>query len=363
MNGLKKYFFLFLSVLLISSCKSGTSSKPGSLSVTTITPLSTPTPQIEQLNNAEQLTFIGDNHHGQISEDNTKILFASRLRVPHKEFQVYELNLTSNREDRLSFNDGTANKPIYGNTKNVVYFASNTDENKELTKKDNTTQSITPPFSFYDPSHSLNHFEIYLLDLNDRKNIPERLTEHLGYDNEPQAIDNNQIAYIQQDEKEFHLQKWVPKNKKTQIIFQQEEPIWSPKWNKNRKEWVWISWTTDPPVKTFVFSFKEKSKQPDKLNLPDGLYHDVAFSSNDQQLLLSAQLNNKTDFDIYFYDFKENCLRPIVSAVGDDIEPTINKKNSFIVFSHRSSANNGTHFQLYKKNLSQDQEPCIESAK
>lgn len=361
MNKCKKYFLLFLVTTIFANCKSGTSAKPGVESATLVTPISTPAPQVEQLKNTDQLTFTGDNHYAQISEDNTKVLYASRLRTPHREFQIYEISLAINKEDRLTFNDGTAIKPVYGNDKAQVYFASSTDESKELNKKTEAVNLFTPPFAFYDPSNFFNGLEIYFLSLEDRKNIPERLTDHQGYDNDPQQIDNNQLSWIQYEQQNFKLQKWIVKNKKTQTLFQQTEPIWSPSWNNHLKEWVWISWTLNT-VQTFVYKFKDNSTKPELLTLPEGLYHDVSWAANERQLILSARLQNKADFDIYIYDFQEKCLKPIISSSGDDIEPTINKKNSFIVFSHRSSANNGNHFQLYKKSLSQAQEPCISAA-
>jgi Tol biopolymer transport system component len=210
------------------------------------------------------------------------------------------------------------------------------------------------------------NLEIYSLTLTDKKSIPSRLTEHPGYDANPQPLKNKDFFWIQKNENDFKLLKWISKTKKTVEIIKQAQPIWKATWNNSLMTWAWISWGEESPRKTKIYTLNgdlknttEKSEKPKVLSLPDGIYHDVSWIPHENRLLLSAQLKGSKDFDIYLFDLKEQCLRPLVLNPGDDIEPSINSRNSFVVYSHKPSEINGNHFQLYKKNLNLNQEPCI----
>lgn len=357
-----KFICLLCFFHFLVSCKSANNVKTNVESVIVVTPVSSPLPQLEKITDAEQLTFTGDNRYSSIADDNTKILFASRLRTQHKEFQIYELNLTQGKEDRLTFNDGSTIDPIYADGKSQIYFASSTDEVKELHIKLKLQNNFTLPFSFYDPANTNMNLELYSLSLTDKKNIPTRLTEHSGYDANPQHLDIGDYAWVQKNQQDFKLFKFTVKNKKAIEIFQQPEPIWKANWNHSLFLWTWISWSLDGKTAfTKVFILKDKSSKPEPLPLPEGIYHDATWVPNENRLIISAQLKNTKDFDIYQFDIQEQCLRTWINNPGDDIEPTINKKNSFLIFSHRPPGNNGSHFQLYKKNLNLPQGPCINS--
>jgi hypothetical protein len=358
-----KIFLVLISFYLFLGCKSGNTVKPNPDATLVVTPLSSPTPQVENLVDTEQLTFTGDNRFASVSDDNTKILFASRLRSQHREFQIYELSLIQNKEDRLTFNDGSSIEPIYADSKSRIYFASSTDEVKEFQSKADALNNFLLPFNFYDPSSTNMKLEIYSLNLTDKKNIPYRLTEQAGYDSNPQYLNQDDHAWVQKDQKNFNLTKWSAKNKKTIEIHHQPDPIWKVSWNNSLLQWVWISWKSEnPSLGTQVYIYKEKSKTPEALVLPEGIYHDVSWLPNENRIILSAQLKNSKDFDIYLFDLQEQCLKPLIANPGDDIEPSINKKSSFVVFSHRPPiTNNGNLFQLYKKSLSIIQEPCIKA--
>jgi hypothetical protein len=351
--------FLFLT-FFFTGCKSATTVKTNVDSIIVVTPVSSPLPLLEKLTDAEQLTFTGDNRFSSIADDNTKILFASRSRTQHKEFQIYELNLTQGKEDRLTFNEGSTIDPIYADGKSQIYFASSTDEVKELHLKLKLQNIFSLPFSFYDPANM--NLELYSLSLTDKKNIPTRLTEHSGYDANPQQLDIGDYAWVQKNQRDFKLFKFTAKNKKAIEIFQQPDPIWKASWNHSLSQWIWISWSLDGKTQfTKVFVLKDKSPKPELLPLPEGIYHDATWIPNENRLIISAQLKNTKDFDIYQFDLQEQCLRALITNPGDDIEPTINKKNSFLVFSHKPPGDNGNHFQLYKKNLNPPQEPCIKA--
>lgn len=361
---LTKFFIYLLSIPLFTSCTGGSTIKANIDSTAIITPTTSPLPLVEKLTDMEQLTFTGDNRFASISDDNTKIVFASRLRIQHKKFQIYQLSLTQNQEERLTFNDGSAIDPIYADSKLKIYFASSTDEIKDFQDSSTILNYFDIPFTIYDSANRTMNLEIYSLSLADKTNIPLRLTEHPGYDANPQQMSDGSYLWVQKHKKDFLLFKSKVKSKKEIELFKQTDPIWKASWNNSLSLWAWISWSIDNPIQeTKIFTFKENSKKPESLLLPEGIYHDVSWVADQSLLMFSVKLKNSKDFDIYLYDLSKQCLTPLVLNPGDDIEPTINKKNSFLVFSHRPPTNNGNYFQLYKKNLTSVQETCIKPLK
>lgn len=156
---------LSLTVLgfFISNC-SGPSKQNSSNEMTLSSPKTT--------SMGKRLTTHGSNSQAFFHSSGTRFLFVSSNRNSHSEKQVYEYDINSQKERRVTFNDGIAQWPSYLRDTEVVY-SSNTDAIKEY-----------PP-RLYKELHEKNWapFDIYSSDLfgNDLK----RWTDSLEADTHP----------------------------------------------------------------------------------------------------------------------------------------------------------------------------------
>lgn len=134
------------------------------------------TPKITSL--GERLTTQGSNSQVFFHPSGARFVFVSSNRNSHTEKQVYEYDFKSQKERRVTFNDGIAQWPSYLQDSQVVY-SSNTDALKEY-----------PP-RLYRDLHEKNWapFDIYSSDLFG--NGIKRWTEALEADTHPTPWKDN----------------------------------------------------------------------------------------------------------------------------------------------------------------------------
>lgn len=122
----------------------------------------------------KQITFQGINSSPCFTEDGVKFLYVSQQRPSHQQTQVYEFDLSSTKEKRLTYQDGLISNPL-SIGKDILAYSSTTDEIKErpLRLKENMLAKETSQ-SKQIPS------EIYMSD-RFGENIT-RITSHPGLD-------------------------------------------------------------------------------------------------------------------------------------------------------------------------------------
>jgi Tol biopolymer transport system component len=117
------------------------------------------------------------------SPDGFRVLFLSRNRPGHKNAQIYELNLKTRIERRISYHDGDDSSPSYHPDGTRVLYASETDELKEDAQIRKGLFTRFPPSGrFTRPLPTLSPTELYLAK-PDGSEI-KRLTSSQGYDGE-----------------------------------------------------------------------------------------------------------------------------------------------------------------------------------
>lgn len=77
------------------------------------------------------VTKVGLNEKPAFSRDGRRLLFVSRERSLHKHRQLYELNLTTQDEKRLTFQDGDVFEGVYNMEDGSIFYTSTTDAIKE----------------------------------------------------------------------------------------------------------------------------------------------------------------------------------------------------------------------------------------
>ena len=79
----------------------------------------------------ELLTLKGQNKQARFSPEGRFILYISKDRENHKHSQVYEMDLDSREERRVTFQDGDNRDPSYHPKGQQIIYSSSTDELKE----------------------------------------------------------------------------------------------------------------------------------------------------------------------------------------------------------------------------------------
>src|SRR5437762_1512294 len=74
------------------------------------------------------LTSTGSNYEAAFSPDGQRIIFVSSDRKQHRYGQIYELDLKSRRERRITFQGSQAHWPQYTAKGDSILYASSTDE-------------------------------------------------------------------------------------------------------------------------------------------------------------------------------------------------------------------------------------------
>lgn len=131
------------------------------------------------------VTQVGQNESAVFSTGGDKILFISRDRLSHKQRQLYELDLTSKTERRLTFQDGEVLEAVYSPYDASIFYTSTTDEIKER-----------PQLFFPDTKTQLWPLtELYHIRGDDE--LHERWTNSSGFDGFPfVGLDPNRVPTI-----------------------------------------------------------------------------------------------------------------------------------------------------------------------
>lgn len=124
-----------------------------------------PEPQWEKA-----LTRQGKNESPRFSPDGKRMLFVSRERSEHKHRQLYEMDLTTKSEKRITYQDGDVYEGSISPDGQFVFYTSTTDEIKER------------PILFYPElkSEPFPTTEIYRIKPDD--DLHERWSQHPGFD-------------------------------------------------------------------------------------------------------------------------------------------------------------------------------------
>lgn len=321
---------------------------------------------------AKQITFVGINSKGRFSPTGQKISFVSQNRPSHLNSQIYELDLQKNTENRLTYNDGDSDDPVYSEDGIRLLFASTTDEIKDEknylqrmkknflrdTQDDPEKNGTLIPESTAEKAQATKLFppmEVYEFQLNTR--TITRLTEHEGFDGEPTfGSKKGHVVVVSVEDGHPAMYSIIKRNRK-----KISSSDWSdeyPRYSVQQKAWVWQRQKTDPnpnpetDIETLYIADSNFESAAPLLKNPKGEVH-PAWNQKLNEVIFSSKRNSEF-YNLYAYNRDQNCLRRLTNSEANHDFPDVSPDGEWLSFSSEISGKN----QIYLMSYPSDQ-PCL----
>lgn len=325
--------FLILSASIFSGCTT--------LSITK----NLLTPDFLLSKGSKQVTFLGDNERPHFSKDGNRLIYSSRNRGNQKNAQIFEMDLSQNKERRVTFSDGDAFDPTFMNETDILY-ASTTDEIKES------------PFLNKNPDKDFPPSELYTSDRFGADIV--RLSQQPGYDAEPIYVQNPVKPYIVFTSRRGDLTGIYRMDLKHVLV-----SLISAEKGKDRR-----SPAVSPDGKDIAYIEKDlssgdlslqlmnfKTKKATVLKTGEGLYRDLSFAPRSpQRLFYSVLRKGEKQYQLEVYNLETKCTQVVFKGADSLFYPTVsNETQERLAFSRMFQE----HKQIYIVNLPPDLGPCI----
>lgn len=328
---------IIVGALFLTSCQ--TTSVPKSYDLKA--------PQNYVLPTADQITNSGESYNGRFSEDGKKVLYISRKRLKHDKAQVYELDLQTKKDQRMTYDDGEITDAEYA-AHQKFYYASTTDEIKE-----------TPRF-LKSPSDALPETEIYLSSRGGNDIL--RLTNSEGFDGEMSvSASGSKLIFVTVRNKLKRLFNLNSNSKTVSSVFSNlsehiddESPAFSP----DGKQIVWVRTDKSKLGQSEIWISDNNLKNPHVLvSAPSKIYANPSWHPNKNDILFAADAapespadltatSKPQNIEIYAIRKDGSCLRRITFNTADDRMPRVSPDGSQLLF----TSNRAGVLQLYLMN-------------
>lgn len=266
-------------------------------------------PPVSKDGKVEILVEEGESSQAVFSPKGDRLLFVSKKRVGHSQDQVYEKDLATGTERRLTYQNGSTFRPQYHPKENWIIYSSSTDELKEnppLLRPTPEKAAPKVPYPYLEPMevyiHSLKEFDIM------------RLTEHPGFDGEAKfSPDGSTVIFTRMNgprsevvsfnrvQRSAHIHKNLGDNP-TEFVS-----------TADGKAHAWIDWD-EGFTKSRLRVQKGTAEARDLVALSEVPKSDLIFSP-DGKWLLWAQKDND-GYDLWGADLETLCVRRL-SAKGE----------------------------------------------
>lgn len=342
MKNLKFLFYAFLPLFAANLPACQSSPKDGKKSVTNDYFLEA---------GFQQVTFMGDNEAPSFSMDGRKLIFISRARGSHKGAQVYENDLASNRERRITFNDGNDNFARYLSDQEIIY-SSTTDEIKESVYLSKGGDKDFPPYEIY-------RSDVYGGDI-------QRLTNFPGYDAEAVVASSRvpTLYFASLRGGIMGIYRWQFTGKNMPVSFVSVEkgklkrfPAISPE--SDRLAWVEKDLTTQK-ITLQLLNLKKKKALPETIKAEEGAeYQDLFWAPDSDQLYYSVLAKGEKKYHLETYDVRKHCTHILFKGKESLVQPAVSAaRKPKIAFVRLLDDRK----QIYMVDLPTDLGPCLEEA-
>ena len=286
-----------------------------------------PSPPAENHNGSQQVLIEeGESSQATYSPKGDKLLFVSGSRAAHKQPQVYEKDLYTGQERRITYQNGGNMHPRYHPKENLIVYASSTDELKENPPMLNPNATVSKlPLPYQAPTevylHSLGALEV------------TRLSNRFGFDGEPHfSNDVREIVWTRVTNQKTEI---VTIHRTTQLSHTLKNLGTNPTQlvvSRDGKTMAWIDWDeTFGVARLRVQKGKEKPVEIGAENIVHKTDLSFSFDSN---WLLWAQKDSKLPvYDLWALDLDGLCSRRLTtSSDGERRHPTLSPDMSWLTY-------------------------------
>lgn len=299
------------------------------------------------------LIDLENSEQAQFSPDGERLLFMSRQLSQHHQAQVYEYNIAQKRKRRITFQDGEILYPNYHPSKDLILYASTTDEIKEnpkyiqraLQRLQNSEEEVK------EPSASLpwedQPFEIYS-SLRNGEEI-RRWTRSPGYDGEPRFHPlQDKIVFSSLRSGSLQIYRQVGPQGRPQLVWgapelHQTEPRFSP----SDESLIWVQLSQDLKTSQIV---RQSSPQQDPEPLTSGsfIHRQPEFSPDGEKLIFSSNRGDGETFQIYTLNIETGCLKRLTYTNSNQFYPRWSPDQKQVVFHSDESGKNRIYMMEYR---------------
>lgn len=290
---------------------------------------------------ATQLTFDGENHFATYSPKGDSILYSSFNRTQHRNAQIYLLDLGTRKDFRVTHHDGQALHPQFYGKKDVVIYASTTDEIKEdLDLSLKLKRSYAEPPLLKRILKDEYPTEIYVSRLDGSDIV--RLTFHRGYDAEPVFVHHlNKIIFTSATSDDFELYAMDLLGKSKQRWVTSPGIDFNPAISANEKELTWVRAPEDRKNSEIWFSTAGAANA--KVLVKNGFVNvNPHFHPNNESVIFSSNMHG--NFELYTVEMKTGCIKRLTYQESEDIEPSFDPTGTKIIF----TSNRTGRFQIFE---------------
>ncbi|MFN7824520.1 MAG: hypothetical protein ACK5P6_04075 [Pseudobdellovibrionaceae bacterium] len=279
-----------------------------------IPPRMDPAPQVSASPLGLRLTSLGENFEPSWHNSSERFLYVTQRRPSHQSAQVYEYQLNSYRERRVTFNNSETRFPAY--TAQGLIYSSLTDALKEL------------PEQFYPQLYqvSFGPFEIYTSDLFGNQ-LKRETTDALP-DTEPLGADNEDFVFVKHTKDHYEL-----RSQKSGTLHRSKNLIHHLVLTPNREQIFFM----DGEQATL---YKVKSKRFEKLPQPSGRIQSLSYSRDLNEIFFVSE-NRVTALRL-----QDSCLSESL-AFPEAVQEAIISPNG-AQFLLVSNLNGARHIYLYQ---------------
>lgn len=274
----------------------------------------------------EILVEDGESTQAAYSPKGDRLLFISKRRAGHSQDQVYEKDLRTGAERRLTFQNGSTFRPQYHPRENWIIYSSSTDELKEDPPLLRASPEVSKlPFPYSEP------LEIYLHSLKDFD--IDRMTAHSSFDGFAQFNnDGNIVTFTRINGQRAEI---VSFNRSMRAVHSVKNLGDNPAEylsSNDGKTRAWLNWNEDFS-KNRLRVQKGKEEARDLVAESENLSVDLDFSP-DGKWLLWAQKNDKTSlYDLWAADLETLCPRRLLlNSEGERRYPTVSPDLKWLTF-------------------------------
>ena len=292
------------------------------------------------------VTHQGENYDSHVSPSNQKIVFVSRSRPAHPHSEIYEANLETRVDRRITFQSARVLNPRFVDDKNLVYL-STTDEDKEgesliekalerLQRNPASQNASAPPY----PTHE--NYELYFSSSDGQK--IERWTHHPGFDGEIETVPGSgRLIYVQRFKDQHRVLELNIATKATRAL---AEGISAPTYmspSPLNQTWAALEMSSGAKGHTLVLHSKDASHQRHLVAEGSSIQH-PRFDPSGRFVLYSSNKDEVKSYELYLYDTIRFCTHRLTHDSFNQLFAHFDSGGRNIYFSSDFSG----PFQIYR---------------